>query len=166
MSRPPEHVNVRLMAPADIRNAAHLVAEVFTRDVAPSYKAEGVSEFLRYAAPEALVARSLQGHVALVADDQRHELVGVAEVRDFSHISLLFVQGVKQRQGIGRALVSRAVQLCRDRNPGGTTITVNASPNSVGAYERYGFVSTGLEQERNGIRFVPMALAIDSKGDG
>jgi predicted GNAT family N-acyltransferase len=154
------------MAPADVQEAAHLVAEVFTTDVAPSYKAEGVSEFLRYAAPEALAARLVKGNAALLAEDQHHELVGVAEVRDFSHISLLFVRGAKQRQGIGRALVSGAVQLCRDRRPDGATITVNASPNSVDAYERYGFVSTGPEQERNGIRFVPMALVIGSKDGG
>jgi GNAT superfamily N-acetyltransferase len=150
---------IRVAGSADIEHVARLVADVFGRDVAPGYKTEGVEEFNRYATSLGMAARMHEGHVILVAEDGPRKVVGMVEVRDFSHISMLFVTGSMQRRGIGRELVTRAVEMCRERNPGASTITVNASPNSVNAYEHFGFRSSGGEQERNGIRFVPMALA-------
>ncbi len=44
--------------------------------------------------------------------------------------------------------------------PGVRELTVNASPNAVLAYERLGFTPAGPEQTVNGIRFIPMALAL------
>ena len=156
----PREIDIRVAGSGDIEDVARLVADVFGRDVAPGYKPEGVSEFSRYAAPGGLAGRLREGHVILVAEDGPRKVVGMVEVRDFSHISMLFVMGSVQRRGIGRDLVTRAVEMCRERNPDASTVTVNASPNSVTAYERFGFRSSGGEQERNGIRFVPMALPI------
>ena len=156
----PREIDIRVAGSADIEDVARLVADVFGRDVAPGYKPEGVAEFSRYAASGRLAGRLREGHVILVAKDGLRELVGMVEVRDFSHVSMLFVTGSMQRRGIGRDLVTRAVEMCRERNPDASTVTVNASPNSVAAYERFGFRSSGGEQERNGIRFVPMALVM------
>jgi hypothetical protein len=36
----------------------------------------------------------------------------------------------------------------------------------VGAYQKTGFVAVEPEQEKNGIRFVPMALTLGEVGDG
>jgi GNAT superfamily N-acetyltransferase len=164
MAHPVGQIKIRSIAPTDAKAAAQLVAGVFSQDVGPSYRAEGVAEFLGYASPEAFAARLAKGHVGFVAEDERGELVGVVEVRDLCHVSLLFVSGAQQRQGIGKALISQAVAACRRGNQATTTVTVNASPNSVAAYERYGFRASGPEQERDGIRFVPMVLAIDALG--
>jgi hypothetical protein len=43
---------------------------------------------------------------------------------------------------------------------------VNASPNSVPAYKKLGFIEEGYEQIKNGIRFAPMALNLVNKYTG
>jgi hypothetical protein len=89
----PGETDIRVAGSADIEDVARLVADVFGRDVAPGYKVEGVAEFIRYAASGALAGRLREGHVILVAKDEHRTLVGMVEVRDFSHISMLFVTG-------------------------------------------------------------------------
>jgi GNAT superfamily N-acetyltransferase len=159
-------VKIRPIDEEDAEAAARLVGEVFGQYVAPLYVAEGVVEFLTYASREAFAQRLAGGHAGFVAESERGELIGLVEIRDSSHISLLFVLGAWQRQGIGKELVGRAVANCRKSSPHAPVMTVNASPNSVGAYERLGFRSTGPEEERNGIRFVPMAMSLGGTDHG
>jgi GNAT superfamily N-acetyltransferase len=153
-------VAVRPLRSDEIPTAASLIARVFDRDIAPLYRAEGVREFLSYASPESL-ARKMRADLAiLVAEDAAGAMVGLVGFRDHSHISLLFVEENRQRRGIGRQLVDAAVRACKEADPSLTDLTVNASPNSVKAYESLGFVAEGSEQEMNGIRFVPMRLSV------
>ncbi|WP_094603611.1 GNAT family N-acetyltransferase [Sporomusa silvacetica] len=42
-------------------------------------------------------------------------------------------------------------------------ITVNSSPYAVLIYEKMGFVRTDVEQEINGIRFIPMKFNIPAR---
>jgi len=152
------------MVLADADEAADLVRRVFIEHVAPLYMAEGIGEFQAYASPEGFKTRLGTRHAGFVAENQSAHIVGLVEIRDSSHLSLLFVSSLQQRRGIGRALVQEAMDLCRKATPPYPAITVNASPNSVRAYERFGFVPTGPEQERNGIRFVPMEMALSTLG--
>ncbi|MCL5108645.1 MAG: GNAT family N-acetyltransferase [Chloroflexi bacterium] len=92
--------------------------------------------------------------------EARDQVVGAVEVRENRHISLLFVEGRLQRRGIARSLLKAAVGICLMAAPGVRELTVNASPNAVLAYERLGFTPAGPEQTVNGIRFIPMALAL------
>jgi GNAT superfamily N-acetyltransferase len=151
---------VRALRPDEVPTAAELVGRVFMECVAPLYSAEGIKEFLSYASPEALTRRLRSQLEILVAVDEGEVIVGVVGVRDHCHISLLFVESGFQRMGIGRRLVEAVVEACKEVNPIPTEVTVNASPNSVEAYERYGFIARGPDQEKNGIRFVPMGLTI------
>lgn len=157
-------LEIRAIEVDEIPQAARLVVLVFQQSVAPLYVAEGVKEFMAYASPEALSRRLGGDHVAFVATKAPGRVVGVVEVRDHRHVSLLFVDRALQRRGIGRRLLLKAIEACREANPEVKALTVNASPNSVGAYERLGFESTGGEQERNGIRFVPMSLILGEVG--
>jgi predicted GNAT family N-acyltransferase len=84
--------------------------------------------------------------------------VGAIEVRDYNHISLLFVHMAHQRQGIARELLRRALAICCRYRPSLRQVDVNSSPNAVVAYARLGFRQRGPEQIKNGIRFVPMVL--------
>jgi GNAT superfamily N-acetyltransferase len=164
MSAQPSVIVVREMVPADAESASRFVADVFRRQVAPLYAAEGVAEFLAYVAPHRFASRMLSRHVGFVAEDQNGQIVGLVEIRDFSHISLLFVSTARQRHGIGRRLLAEAVARCMDVHPEAAELTVNASPNSVPAYTRYGFVPIAPEQEMNGIRFVPMQMLATPPG--
>ena len=56
--------------------------------------------------------------------------------------------------GIGRKLIYELRKLEKDM--GGYRLTVNASPYAVEFYRKIGFVDTGAEQTKDGIRYTPM----------
>lgn len=149
------------MEPEEYREVSDLVARVFRADVAPHYSQEGIDEFLTYASPDALLNRSRQNHFVLVARVEEG-IIGAIEVRNHSHISLLFVDSAYQRQGIAKELLRRALQRCQAHDPDLQAFTVNASPNAVGAYEQFGFQAQGPLQVRHGIAFVPMVLSLEA----
>ncbi|NLE46584.1 MAG: GNAT family N-acetyltransferase [Chloroflexi bacterium] len=154
----------RGMEPGDEQTVATLVSRIFLETVAPLYPQEGVAEFLRYGAnPEAIRLRSQEDHFVLLAEVRGAELcqlVGVIEMRQCRHISLLFVDPPFQRRGIARELMRQCIKRCRMLQPCTDEITVNASPNAVAAYERLGFRATSTQQQVNGISFVPMVLTL------
>lgn len=149
------------MRPGEETSVSDLIVMTFQRDVAPLYNKQGIREFLSYVTPEAILSRQARKHVMLVAF-QDACLVGALELREYSHVSLLFVEAMGQRKGIGRQLMDEALQICETHHPGIHEITVNASPNAVEAYKRFGFHAVGELQVKNGIGFVPMALPLES----
>ena len=60
-------------------------------------------------------------------------------------------------------LVEKAIDICLKHRPDLHKITVNASPNSISAYERMGFYAEEEEDEQifNGIRFTAMGLKLN-----
>jgi GNAT superfamily N-acetyltransferase len=154
-------VKIRLMRLGEETSVSDLIVRTFQRDIAPHYVEEGIREFLSYVTPEAILSRQARNHVMLVAI-QGASLVGILELRGYSHVSLLFVEATRQRKGIGRQLMDKALQLYKTHHPGLREITVNSSPNAVEAYKRFGFHATGELQVKNGIGFVPMALPLES----
>ena len=154
-----ERIQIRPVRSDEYQEVSNLVLEVFDRDVAPLYIPEGIEVFHSYARGEAMRERAGTGHVILVAELEG-KLVGAAEVRDFSHISLLFVDRQSQRNGIGRMLLMEVLRMCRAHNPALKAMTVNSSPNAVEAYERLGFRATSTLQRKDGIDFLPMVIEI------
>lgn len=118
-------------------------------------------EFLSYANPDAIRERQSRNHLVLLAS-QNQSVVGVLELRDYDHISLLFVVESHQRIGIGRLLVREALNLIEAHHQKSRIVSVNSSPNAVEAYKKFGFTTTGHMHVKNGIAFVPMVLSRDS----
>jgi hypothetical protein len=154
-----ERIQIRPVRSDEYQEVSDLVLEVFDLDVAPLYIAEGIEVFHSYAGAEAMRKRVGTGHTILVAELEG-KLVGAAEVRDFNHLSLLFVDRQSQRNGIGRMLLLEVLRMCRAHNPGHNVMTVNSSPNAVEAYERLGFLTTSALQRKDGIDFIPMVIEI------
>ncbi|HVN72566.1 MAG TPA: GNAT family N-acetyltransferase [Desulfomonilia bacterium] len=155
-----ELITYRHMEKNDIPGVSDFIARVFRSAVGPLYPPEGVEEFMRYIQPDAFLKRLFSGHLTFQAEHDG-KVIGAIHLRDFSHISLLFVDGEFQRRGIARELLSLAVKTCRDKSPGLRRLTVNSSPNSAPVYRRMGFQDTGIEQVNNGIRFIPMVLNLE-----
>lgn len=159
-------IAIRPMRPGEEIAASALVERVFREFVAADCSPEGVEEFTRYVQPEMLSLRLQMGCFVLLALAGQDEsppdgrIVGVIETRTFDHISLLFVDDRFHRQGIARALLTHALSICQRERPEVARIDVNSSLYAVGAYERMGFRQSAPFQERNGIRFVPMALEV------
>lgn len=136
-----------------------LVMRAFDEAVRPGYTDEGAEEFARSA--RSFLLESLANHVTHVAEASG-QIVGMVDMRDGSHICLFFVDSSRRAQGVGRALLDAAIASACATTPGLRAITVNAAPSAVAAYQRLGFVAVESEQERHGIRYVPMSKPLEA----
>ena len=148
-------ITYRLMESGDEAAICELIIEVFNEFEAPEYPQEGVEEFLRYIKPNLLRKRAESDHFTLVALAEEL-IVGMIEIRELRHISLMFVRKAYHRQGIAKNLFQRALERCLQLNPDLTEMTVNSAPCAVPIYERFGFIAQSEEMVSNGIRFIPM----------
>ena len=135
------------------------IERVFAEVVAQDYSPEGQAEFKKYIDPEKITERLTNHHFILTAFHE-NELVGLIEIRNFNHVSLLFVRTNRQGKGIGKSLFREALKKCLEKNPELKKITVNASPVSIAAYEKMGFQVAEREKVHNGLRYTPMEFLI------
>jgi GNAT superfamily N-acetyltransferase len=85
-------------------------------------------------------------------------LVGVAALRNNSHIYHLFVNPDFHRLGIGKELWHFLKSEAQKRGNIGN-FTVNSSIFAVPVYSAFGFVSVGEPQVKNGIQFQSMQIS-------
>lgn len=137
------------------QDAMGLAWRVFLKFVAPGYCQQGINSFRDFVTDNGLYRRFMKGTYRLFGAFDAGKMVGMITLREGQHISLLFVDGKYQRQGIGEALVDIVVQFVYGE-PGERWLTVNAAPNAVGFYHRIGFLDLQTEQLADGIRYVPM----------
>jgi GNAT superfamily N-acetyltransferase len=163
---PNQTIIYRAMKAGEEQLVCDLVVRVFTEFVAPLYSADGVREFLTYAADPDQLRQRLQANRFMLVAELQGRIVGAIEMSNCDHISLFFVDGASQRKGIGRQLWHRALDTSLKRRPDVAKITVHSSPNAVEAYRTLGFRAEGPEQTVNGIRFVPMVLTVRSAAGG
>lgn len=138
-----------------------LVARVFDEYVAGDFSPEGVEEFYRYAEPSAIAERSRKGGKVLLAEEDG-QILGMLELKGHDHIAMLFVDD--RERGLGRALVERALQLCREGTEDLETVSVHASLYAVPIYRKLGFEAQGPEQTENGMTYVPMVIRFATDG--
>jgi ribosomal protein S18 acetylase RimI-like enzyme len=100
----------RSMGSEEETGVCDLVMRVFNEFIAPPYSREGVTEFLQYARPDALLYRSQKNHFVLLATAQ-NRIIGMIEIRDHYHVSMLFVDGSFQQRGVSRELLRRALEI-------------------------------------------------------
>ena len=150
-------IEIRRMAKGEEERISRLIEEVFAEHIDPLYPTEGRLAFRKYIHPSAIRHRRSPDYIRLVAEssDTDRRLIGVIEIKEYRHISLFFVETKYQRKGIGRRLLEAACAECR-RKKRTAAITVSSSPNAIPAYQKLGFMATGVETVTNGIRFIPM----------
>jgi GNAT superfamily N-acetyltransferase len=159
-----ETFQYRFMEPSEETEVCDLVIRVFNEFIAHQYSQEGVREFLKYVQPELFLLRSQRNHFVLLATIQG-KIVGMIEIRNNRHVSLLFVDKQFQQRGIGRELLWRSLKICKleialKRSPKLQEVSLHSSPNAIQIYERMGFHQKAPEQVRNGIRFTQMVLEL------
>jgi GNAT superfamily N-acetyltransferase len=116
---------------------------------------QGAERFMASTAASELYALMASPHFHYLTAWQGGELVGVAGMRDHTHLYHLFVAPQAQRQGLARRLWSTLLQAACLAGKG-DRITVNSSPVGVPVYERLGFRVEGTEIRADGIRYTPM----------
>ncbi len=121
----------------------------------------GAEQFLQTIEPA-----SIQGYVTAPNIDywvgmKAERLVGVAAVRDNTHLLHLFVDAAFQGQGAGRELWrhAKAAAMAAGNQTG---FTVNSTPYAVPVYQTFGFHATGERMVMHGVAFVPMALRFET----
>ena len=149
----------RKMRAGDEYAVSELIIRTFNKFIALGYSTRGVEQFLKGIRVEHVLARLQTGRLILVAVTKKG-IVGIIEVKDYNHASLLFVDAKHHRKGIARGLLKRALAICQNHNPDITKFTVNSSPYAVHIYKKLGFQQLGQERVENGMRFTPMVLKL------
>lgn len=153
----PEAVEIRRFRPEEAERVSALVRGVFEEHVAASFEPEGVAEMHRHLSPAAIAGRAETRDTFVAWRGARP--VGVIEVRDRDHVSMLFVRTSHMGLGIATALLARAVEAARAA--GRPAITVHSSLNAQSFYARAGFVAAAEPQRVDGMAFVPMKKRLD-----
>jgi GNAT superfamily N-acetyltransferase len=158
-------VTIRDYREEDAQEVGQLIADVysvFNLDFAPPEELGPLLGPFQYArSPEKVhqqaIARVIRSEMVFVAEEAG-EIVGVLRGRK-ERLASLFVRGDRHRQGIGRRLVERFEQECRDQ--GVAVIRVAATLYAVPFYLALGYkrstgVRSGWSFEGRGLRYQPM----------
>ncbi len=152
-------IRIRPFRPHQAAETSALINAVFDEFVGCDYSREGNRTFYDYTTPQAIQERYAAGNLLFVAQ-AGSAIIGMIEIRDLCHISLLFVGKEYHKMGIARRLFETAIAGCRSRNPELSTFSVNASPYSEQIYRRLGFTPCAGLTEKDGIKYIPMEMKI------
>ena len=142
-------------------NISKLVRKVYDEYVAPDYSKEGNEFFYNWISPERIANRQKE-QLNLFTASFGTELVGMIEIRENKNISLLFVDKEHQGKGIAKQLFKIALDDCLNKEESLDKFYVHASPYSIPAYQRLGFIKCGEMKEEHGIKYLPMELNLKS----
>ena len=134
-------------------NVLQLVWSVF--EEFDQYNEEGAKEFRNFMEYSNIKRLFDNSEMMMWGCFHNGKIIGMIATKQSNHISLLFVDKQYHRQGIARALYQKLIEYYLEINDC-SEISVNSSLYAVEAYKRLGFVATDTEQQKNGIRFVPM----------
>jgi GNAT superfamily N-acetyltransferase len=154
-----ESIEIRKMRPQEIEAISTLINDVFDHFIAPQYTKQGIDEFKRFIEPDFIALRNQIDSFTLVAT-VNEQIIGMIEIREYKHVSLLFIDAHHQKRGYSRFLLNAAIKQSRKVNPAINQFTVNASPNAFRTYQHLGFIADSEEVERKGIRYTPMTLSL------
>jgi len=156
--RPPPRIRFRLGQPQDARAIGELARRVTRRWILPDQPATAAAPLLAGMRAWAIRRKMIGGqrfHLACL-DDGR--VVGVAAMRDDSHLFQFFVSTRWHGRGIARQLWQRTLRDAR-RRAGTRHFTLNSSAMAVPVYRRFGFVPSGpLKAKDSGLVVQPMRL--------
>lgn len=157
--KPVSILHLRLARPGDAPAISVLARRVARRWILPDQPQEAGQALLARLGTRALRERMREGqrfHLAWLDE----VLVGVAGMREDSHLVQFFVSTRHQGHGIASRLWRRAMADAV-RRAGTRRFTLNATRGAVPVYEHLGFVATGPEGfSPAGVRTTPMALEL------
>lgn len=148
---------LREATPADATAISELVSRVASEMIFADGPEDGCRYFMAMNTPAATAGKLRDGAYRYHVAEQDGRIVGMVAMRGNSHIYHLFVDSSVHGSGLGRALWEHAREVCRQNgNPG--RYTVDATPDTVGFYGRFGFEVSGSLGTRNGHPALPMSL--------
>lgn len=156
-----KNIEFKKMKREEIVQVSTLIENLFNEFIGIDYSQAGRATFLEYISANKLEERFLkENHFFLTAQDNG-KIIGIIEVRDYNHISLLFVNKKYHNKGIARTLFQKAIDLCLQSISGPEEIEVNSSIYAEKIYQSLGFVKTQEKQQKDGIIYIPMKCKIN-----
>jgi GNAT superfamily N-acetyltransferase len=151
----------RAGTPADAEAISALVRQLSSAFLAAPDGIGADTFWTSVAAPAQADRLASSNHAYLLAWMGK-ELAGFIGIRDSSHIFHLFVAAPCQVRGLARMLWERMRDSHARENPG--YWTVNASPDAIPVYEKFGFTPAGELQVMHGVMFLPMKRVVPGTG--
>lgn len=155
-------LTIRKAERQEYKEALNLSERSFMAYVGIHHSEEGQQSFLRYADYMSFVYRQSSGHECFLALDEKGVIVGMAEVRQRRHISMLFVEPGLVGNGIGRALLEYCLAKCRSYFTR-KAITLNASDYALEFYRKMGFMPIAPRKTEDGLSSTPMQKILTAK---
>ena len=146
----------------ELPETLNLVRKVFDEFESPYYSKEGVLSFYKFIDINNILEQYTNSSLYFYGCFVNDTIVGMIAIKDFIHISLLFVDKQYHKQGIARNLFDHIIEISQEKNPSLKPITVNSSPYAVKFYHKLGFSNVSSEQVVDGIKFTPMELKIEN----
>ena len=117
----------------------------------------GAEVFLNSLQPDAILKLIEDNRFLYCVAHVDDVLVGVAAMKDNTHLYHLFVSPAFQKQGIARQLCQHMHHIAIQQGHQGI-FTVNSTPYAQSMYEHLGFCATAPQVQMKGIAFIPMSL--------
>lgn len=160
----PPPIRYRLGRPQDARAIGELARRVTRRWILPDQPASAAGPLLdgmRAAVIHRKIIAGQRFHLACL-DDGR--VLGVAAMRDDSHLFQFFVSTRWHGRGIARQLWQRTLRDAQ-RRAGTRCFTLNSSAMAVPVYRHFGFACSGpLKVSDTGLVVQPMRLECPGRG--
>ena len=114
---------------------------------------EGIDNVLKFISFESMLLRFfMEGSLILAAKDDKDAVIGMIEITNYDHISLLFVDDKYFKLGIAAQLFEEAKNILKSDK-----YTVKSSNYALEFYKKLGFVQLFNDiQTENGVHFYSM----------
>ena len=143
MRTPPADVIIRELIPGEEPWVSVLIMREFRAHIAEDMTEDAIDLFISIVSPEALAERTGAEGCLFLTAWRGKALVGTLVMRDGNHVNLFFVDSAYHRQGIGRALLTQAITIIKERYKGVSEIWIQSSRFAVPSYQAMGFKIQG-----------------------
>ncbi len=135
--------------------AMKMIWKTFLKYEGKDYSEEGIRNFFEFITDDDLYVSFLKGDYQMMValDDER--VIGAASIRNYNHLSLLFVDEEYHHRGVGSKLMTRLCDYLK-REAGEKYMSLYAAPYAVNFYRKLGFRTVRPEGEYSGIRVTSM----------
>ncbi|ELK2038254.1 GNAT family N-acetyltransferase [Vibrio vulnificus] len=153
-------INIRNAEISDARAISELLLPLTNKYVCPTCDVTVHSILLDSMSEKNIKKYLSTNYDYVVAVTENNEVVGVAGVRDNSHLYHLFVDDDFQGNGLSRQLWETVKEKALENGNSGL-FTVNSAVNAESVYVRFGFKRTEGVRNRQGMVDIPMVLEFD-----
>jgi len=151
--------DIRFIDADEWEDAMAMVYRIFLEYDAKDFSEEGIEHFRAFIADNNLKQLFYAGGFQVIGAYYKQKMVGLAALREQSHISLLFVEGEYQHIGVGTELINVLAEYAHNKLHV-DVLTVNASFFATEFYHKLGFTDTSSLKMQDGVIFTPMQYLI------